>query len=287
MIHVFAVSRRFGVVFNVLLVMTLLWIIPHLRVHRTHVKNHFNVSEKTLLYDSNNLDIPKKMHVENFVSESSFQTITSESFIKEPQFHASLNHPWKTMTFYTGSIVSRKQHKVYLLNAVYDERYSPPVVRLDSVDSLRLDGLVKTFKCRFWSTIDASVEAHSVVARVKHRVIPVQREPISQIHYRPNVYLCNVSDVSRYKFMSLAYIEPAHPDNNAESDRIEILQPEKPSVFAHEFGVCVSSSFGTLRNNNVTWMTEWFEFHKLLGVTEIHIYNVTLRAEPQMQRLLE
>ena len=34
-------------------------------------------------------------------------------------------------------------------------------------------------------------------------------------------------------------------------------------------------------------MTEWFEFNKLLGVTEIHLYNVTLTAEPTMQRLLD
>ncbi|KAK2153402.1 hypothetical protein LSH36_298g02007 [Paralvinella palmiformis] len=43
----------------------------------------------------------------------------------------------------------------------------------------------------------------------------------------------------------------------------------------HEFGICTAVGFGRLP---VDRMVEWFEFHRLLGVTEFNIYSVNMRG---------
>ena len=49
----------------------------------------------------------------------------------------------------------------------------------------------------------------------------------------------------------------------------------RQDVEQHEFGICTAVGFGRLAAER---MVEWFEFHRLLGVTEFNIYDVSMRG---------
>ena len=55
---------------------------------------------------------------------------------------------------------------------------------------------------------------------------------------------------------------------------VPVKVPEKPQNTI-DFGVCVGPSFGHLDEVKIV---EWFELHKLFGVKEFNIYNVSLEA---------
>ena len=57
--------------------------------------------------------------------------------------------------------------------------------------------------------------------------------------------------------------------------------PEKPKDTI-DFGLCVAASFGKI---NTTVMVEWFELHKILGIKEFNIYNVSMHSS--MQKVLQ
>ena len=64
-----------------------------------------------------------------------------------------------------------------------------------------------------------------------------------------------------------------------------LRHPQKPKQYEHEFGVCVVVSYGRMHQDQMTSMIEWFEFHRLLGVTEFNIYNASLRLDRTMRQV--
>ena len=62
-------------------------------------------------------------------------------------------------------------------------------------------------------------------------------------------------------------------DKTEESDvLVPVTVPIKP-VYQIDFGVCAAASFG---NFNTSTMVEWFELHKIFGVKEFNLYNVSM-----------
>ena len=55
---------------------------------------------------------------------------------------------------------------------------------------------------------------------------------------------------------------------------VPVTVPVKPE-HTIDFGVCVAASFG---NVDTAVMVQWFELHKILGVKEFNIYNVSMSA---------
>ena len=53
---------------------------------------------------------------------------------------------------------------------------------------------------------------------------------------------------------------------------VPVIVPEKPPQI-NDFGICVGPSFGII---DPVKLVEWFELHKILGIKEFNIYNVSL-----------
>ena len=178
---------------------------------------------------------------------------------------------------------------VFIANALYDDRLASqdsPCVRLFSITQ-HYNRMYLVQLCYFWrenepEPVEISKATVQTINSVKQIVVngTIYKQylitcPLS----RPDINISSVSigmDVTRRDWSA--------PLTNA----IPVFYPKRQrddSKWEHEFGMCVMISYGSVPDAEAHWLIEWFELHRLLGVTEIHIYNGTLQLEPQIARI--
>lgn len=182
---------------------------------------------------------------------------------------------------------------VYAVHALYDGRpQRRPVVRSFVVAPARIPTSIRVL-CFLWSADDRP----EVVAAKVTNLDTSRRIVVNNTLYRQYLITCPLPSSAANKVKQLSIVSSV----DDSSDKCEvtlttllpITYPAHPSNvvlnnhWQHEFGMCVMISYGTLTDTEADWMIEWFEFNKLMGVTEINIYNGTLQLEPRVSRIFE
>ena len=117
-------------------------------------------------------------------------------------------------------------------------------------------------------------------------LIKLNRDTIIQkVKYTLDFISCEVvksSDTETFEYSHLMISLSSHFDSFTT---IRITYPVERQV--HTFGICMMVTYGTISDKHFDWLIEWFEIHRLLGVTEINVYNGTLQVGKQVRKLFE
>ena len=180
---------------------------------------------------------------------------------------------------------------VYLKFAYKDLRTEPPQVRMFTLLPKNISVFAKfNTLCYFWPN---QSEVTSIYW-AKHREI----DSFKKIAFRGNVYRqhlisCDLPPTGNESHISVVmgncskpqFLLPlvTIPPGSGQDYRLSKSADLIP--WKHEFGICVMISYGYLDDSLVPWFIEWFEFHNLLGVSHINVYNGTLHIGSGMSLL--
>ena len=148
--------------------------------------------------------------------------------------------------------------EIYVLSAFYDDR---PIV-----------GLLPVIRAHVVSNVKEKVYCHVWYSGYDHPYVTTaivtstgRGEKIGSIRYKQDLYSCP---------LIVSYPLPSHLSFTTSSCHnssiyLELTVPIR-SDWQHEFGICVAISFGMIP---IPEFVEWMEINRLLGVSEINIYD--------------
>ncbi len=164
--------------------------------------------------------------------------------------------------------------KISVYTAFYDDRpdiNAGPTVRVFGVSSARKDRMVY---CQIW--LSDAKHPHVVPADI---TVIGRGAHFKGVKYYEYLYVCPVTiSHSIPKYISLAFqvcdqstvfLPVIQPKILNSTGNVTSHQHGSPP-FLHEFGICVAVAYNDIDPLRIV---EWVEFNKLLGVTEINIYN--------------
>ena len=158
----------------------------------------------------------------------------------------------------------RGKEEIMVYSTFYDNR--PPVGELAIIRLLVVATLSKSARvfCYIWyaNVIDPYVIPVTIISSGAG-------DRLFGVFYGQWLYSCQ---------LPFSYPIPTHVSLSTSScGQSDILVPVSvPAIHAkieHEFGVCVSISFGEY---DFAIISEWLEFSRLFGVTEVNIYNASM-----------
>ena len=177
---------------------------------------------------------------------------------------------------------TRSQATLYLLHAYYDDRDDAALVRMFTVNT---GHRLYSAYCYLWTR----QHGVSYVVRAVHENLPLpfQRIAVNATRYVSSQLTCNVTRASREgrRFVAVSIGDGANV--TTLENYLSIQYPRKPHTLEHDFGVCVVVSYGYMNRNNMTSLVEWFEFNRLLGVTEFNVYNASLQLDKTMRKVFD
>ena len=174
---------------------------------------------------------------------------------------------------------------LYLLHSYYDGRDERnKVVKLYTISNVHK---IKSIYCYFWTGAGCEESPIRSKGAYKKLLAPQQSILVEGLKYYSSQLVCNVpKTTSKLQFKGVSISTDRR--QLKLSNYVPIYYPQKPQKYAHEFGVCVVVSYGRMvGQDKLTSMIEWFEFNRLLGVTEFNIYNASLEIDSAMKRLFE
>ena len=141
------------------------------------------------------------------------------------------------------------------------------VVRIFAVSEAHADRAVL---CQLWSHKFTTNVTYLVVTKAEHKVIGRgYRRGKSQ--YFEYLYTCHIPRNLNSYAVSLAFERCENSTIN-----LPIITPEKPETYSHQYGICIPVAYNRIDPARVI---EWIELNKILGVTEINIYNSDLVSD--------
>ena len=74
-----------------------------------------------------------------------------------------------------------------------------------------------------------------------------------------------------------------------DDTRIPVYQAKRRQRFTHEVGLCLAAAvmFGSFTAEAAPLFIEWFELHRMFGVTEFTLYNATAQLSADVQRVFD
>ena len=169
--------------------------------------------------------------------------------------------------------------RLYLHKAHFDDRVHvkhTPIVRIYAVlEGLRVQ---KELYCYLWYDSDP----HLVIVK-KHSIFNLSSNKkiftINHHQYTQHLISCKGLDSRKPHSISITRSDCATP-----TTRLPVLYARTLSQTPHNFAVCTVPQYGSMQDSDVAFFVEWMELNRLFGVTEINIYNSTLKLSPRSQR---
>ena len=193
------------------------------------------------------------------------QTPTRNGFLSPgPGFFTEGQEIWRPLHVPDGVLLA--------YSAIFDNRPSTgsvPVVRIQAVTSNENEKL----NCYFQHSNLTLSRGREVMRHIGGRMHSIHGVKYAQIQYtcplpcnelRPGSITLATGKCchSNHNFIPIHY--PEHSD-----------LAEPPSSWTHTFGICVAATFGRLQPEI---FVEWVEFYRMMGVTEIHMYNASVSS---------
>ena len=162
---------------------------------------------------------------------------------------------------------------VLLINSVfYDDR--PKGGRLPTLRILAIADFTSdtSLYCYLWyAGVQNPVLANATLLRSSY----IRQNPEGLHEYLPStgflveyIILCRVPTNQ----FTPSYVSVVAKECVPSNILVPVTFPQKPEHTV-DFGICVAPSFGKIHTEV---MVEWFELHKILGVQEFNIYNVSM-----------
>ena len=165
-----------------------------------------------------------------------------------------------------------KGKRIVLLSAHFDNRsFDKPEIHVYAVNNFWHD-INDSMYCRIWKNNTLSTITKAIITKLSWK-------PVNGTHYVKHIYDCLVS------FDFKLYIEICSLNNTFCSNKAHVIYSKQTSKPEHLFGVCVRVSYGSLPDTEADSIIEWFEFNRLLGVSEFNIYNASLQLGPKIQNV--
>ena len=183
-------------------------------------------------------------------------------------------------------VLSRKPQLLFDRWQVYKKKDLPMISAWGAFLDTRTEpekGLVRIFAvseqytgqavfCQFWTNKSNANEPHLVITEANYKVIGrgYRKGPIKYSEY---LYNCPLPENDlRPHSVSLA-LERCR--NSTINLPILVLE-EKQNFYEHQYGVCVLVAYNRIDPKRII---EWVELNKILGITEINIYNSNLVSD--------
>ena len=143
--------------------------------------------------------------------------------------------------------------------------------------------------CYFWSP---HTDGATVAPASRELLNSVQTSAlINRYFYAPFRYTCALPDVPGVVFTHVSLSLDACARNLTNYAKITYARDEndvmRTGVYEHRFAVFVPISYGHMSDHFAVQLVEWFELHRLLGVTEFHIYNGSLTVDPKISQIFD
>ena len=142
------------------------------------------------------------------------------------------------------------------------------VVRIFAVSESHKD---KTVFCRVWSHKSDTQATYLVITEAQARITG-RGYRRSKVQYYEYLYTCLVPKPGLSPHaVSLAFERCENSTIN-----LPVIMLEKPEKYPHQYGVCVPVAYNSIDPARII---EWVELNRILGVTEINIYNSNLMSD--------
>ncbi len=162
--------------------------------------------------------------------------------------------------------------QLFTFSAIFDNRPlsgSRPVVRIQAYTSNATEQL----RCYFLTDDFIQLQNSDVTKRTVGRVHRIQGAKYFQLQYTCRLPSNEARPIAvtmstdwcchgNHSFIPIHY--PEHSD-----------LAESSSSWTHTFGICVAATYGRLQPDI---FVEWVEFYRMMGVTEIHMYNASVSS---------
>ena len=173
-----------------------------------------------------------------------------------------------------GGFYQISDSDIYVHSAFYDDRYRTKYIRVFGMQNRELSPKVRV-RCRL------QFEGNVKVDLPIETSYPVfQKWPSTKLQYHAYYYGCGVPDVfdfsKNFTFSLLVEgtdietVVPLHM-NRDRNKHIDNVVPNDSK--SRRVVICVKAMWGWI---NATRLVEWLEFHRLLGVDKIAIYDTTI-----------
>ena len=196
----------------------------------------------------------------------------------------NLKRPQQTIYGQTGQSwhMERSRNKVVLVNsAFYDDR--PNGGHLPSLRILTLSDVTALLKlyCYVWYLgVKTAYIARVILFRIKWTC--KYPENIDKYLHLKQLFVEYIMSCQ----LQTNHFTPSHVsivlDECAASNILVPVTVPQKSKHTIDFDVCVAASFGHV---DIATVVQWFELHKMLGIKEFNIYNVSLSSS--MQEVLQ
>ena len=228
-------------------------------------------------------DLKKEMHIKHFTDD--IDAVPQDTVRVCPiQYHSpevipNLNQKWQTLTISKPNARSSRKLTIFLLNAYFDY-IDNNTVHLFTLNTGYQDKN-RTIYCQFSRHgMDESVAVQAKMIRLTRYQ---NSGRINKVQFNPYLYKCEIPrENTGLNFTHVSLVRK--PCANV-TNLVPITYAEKSNGFQHEFGVCVPIGYGNKSDADFVSLIEWFEFHRLLGVSKIHVYNGTLTVGSKIQRV--
>ena len=193
---------------------------------------------------------------------------------------AHISNQSNTSKFSTYSDITKRQG-VLLVRAFFDDRNGiNSVVYLYTINSFHHKS-GDVVACLF--RINHTKSLLTVTANFRELALYKLNGRIRGTTYTKYMYKC--SSPAELEYGTNATVSLMSEYIEAYSNGIAVFYPEHVAKPVHLFGVCVPSAFGVIRNSQADALVEWFEFHRLLGVTQFNVYKATLFLEEKIKTI--
>ena len=172
----------------------------------------------------------------------------------------------------------------YLYTALYDVRdgANNGLVRMYGVNTEgRYDAIIY---CYFQFTNSTHRQQAFTRAHHENLRLPDRKVTLNGLRYYSSLFQCRVPRVLGVQFTSVTLLLDGQ-HYAPISAKVDVLYPQQPATFEHDFGVCVVAQFGFISNAALNSLVEWFEFNRLLGVGEFNIYDGQLVLDNKIAQL--
>ncbi len=211
-------------------------------------------------------------HDDTSLSDSSFSfleipllkyfmgSVSNCSNIIQPVKPLYLLHKWQVLNVHGSPMISA-------WSAYLDDRPevgNSAVVRIFAVSEKHKD---KTVYCQLWYHSPPTNQTYHLIVTAKHRSIGRGWKEYSEY-----MYTCDIPDAKVIpSYVSLVFEKCSNSTIN-----LPIQIQEKHAHFKHKYGMCVAVAYEQIDPKRII---EWVEMNKILGVTEINIYDSNVDRE--------